>query len=104
MIGSKHTSRQPPLDELGKLCYEGQQVAEYLFQVPDDESQWERLQRVVQQLTPLLKPTKHQEMARVVTGVQDVLAGPHTMQAADQLQADFDRLVKLWQLSKSGMV
>ncbi len=103
MIGSKHTSRQPPLDELGKLCYEGQQVAQYLFQVPDDESQWERLAGIVTRLIEHVKPSKHQEMARIAAAVQQVLAGPHSMQAADQLQADFDRLVKLWQLSKSGL-
>lgn len=104
MIGSKHTSRQPPLDEVGRLCYEGQQVSEYLFQVPDDESQWQRLDDIVARLLAELRPSKHGEMRRIAEEVKQALASAHTIQLADQLQADFDRLVKLWQLSKSGLV
>ena len=35
------------LDKLGKLCVEGQEVATYLFQVPDDQSQWQRIREIV---------------------------------------------------------
>ncbi len=43
MFIGKETLKYRPLDPLGELCMEGLEVANYLFQVPDDEGQWKRL-------------------------------------------------------------
>ena len=47
MLDGMKDSGRRVLDPLGRLCFEGQDVANYLFQVPDDATQWERLGRIV---------------------------------------------------------
>ena len=73
------------LDKLGILCLQGQDVATYLFQVPDDETQWTKMRVIVDEI------------------LKEALDGSHDMTAADQLQSGFDRLVKLWKSARSGI-
>jgi len=91
------------LDKLGKLCYEGQEVATYLFQVPDDESQWQRLRGIVEAILKETERSQRRELPRIAQEMREALDGPHSVMAADQLQSGFDRLVKLWKSARSGI-
>ena len=91
------------LDKLGKLCLQGQEVATYLFQVPDDESQWQKMQAIVDAILQETKGSQRRELPRLTAELREALDGTHDMMAADQLQSGFDRMVKLWKAARSGI-
>lgn len=91
------------MDGLGRLCLEGQDVASYLFQVPHDERQWLRLREIVEHIVQAAAKTPLRELPAIAQEMQQVLAGPPSVSAADQLNASFDRIMKLLQSAQSGM-
>ena len=96
-------TRPPHLDKLGKLCVEGQEVATYLFQVPDDESQWQRIRQIVDGILQETSRSPRKELPRIAEELREALDGPPSMMVAEQLQSGFDRLVKLWKAARSGL-
>jgi hypothetical protein len=91
------------VDGLGRLCLEGQDVATYLFQVPQDQRQWLRLRDIVEQIVQAAAKTHLRELPAIAQEMRDVLAGPPSVKAADQLNAGFDRIVKLLRSAQSGL-
>jgi hypothetical protein len=91
------------LDRLGKLCFQGQEIATYLFQVPDDEAQWQKARDVVQAILAEAKGSQRRELPRVAAELMEALDGAHNMMAAELLQSGFDRLVRLWEAARSGL-
>ncbi len=102
-LDSMKNSRPVHLDKLGMLCHQGQDVATYLFQVPDDESQWQKMQTIVEGILYETRGSQRRELPRLAGELQEAMAGSHDMMAADQLQSGFDRLVKLWKAARSGI-
>ncbi|NIM48152.1 MAG: hypothetical protein GTO22_02635 [Gemmatimonadales bacterium] len=94
--------RIPP-DALGKLCKEGRDVASYLFQVPDDEAQWQRLREIVQAILKEARATKRRELPRIAQEMNDALSDKPTAQTAELMQSGFDRMFRLWQAARSGL-
>jgi hypothetical protein len=95
-------NRPPVLDAVGKLCYEGKDLAAYLYQVPDDESQRSRLRTV---LDAILQQAgrQHRELPRIAQELKAALDQPPSPAQAELLQDGFDRMVKLWQAARSGL-
>jgi hypothetical protein len=91
------------LDPLGKLCFEGQEVAAYLFQVPDDTEQWKRMEGIVEGILKHTARAQHRELPRIAQDMKQALAEPHSVQTADQLVASVDRITKLWKAARSGI-
>lgn len=91
------------LDKLGKLCTKGQEVASYLFQVPDDEAQWSAIQDILDDILVETARSHRRELPRIARELREIMDGPHTIMAADQMQSGFDRLVKLWMAARSGV-
>lgn len=91
------------LDRLGKLCFKGQEIATYLFQVPDDETQWQNARVIVDAILDETRGSQRRELPRLAAQLKEALNGAHDMMAADQLQAGFDRIVKLWKAARSGI-
>jgi hypothetical protein len=104
MLEGMKNSGQRLLDPLGKLCFEGQDVANYLFQVPDDAPQWERLQRIVDAILKETAKTRRKELPAIATEMREVLQGNPSVMAAEQLVSGFDRMTKLWKSAKSGLM
>ncbi|UCG88628.1 MAG: hypothetical protein JSW71_08840 [Gemmatimonadota bacterium] len=104
MLDGMKNSGQRVLDPLGRLCFEGHDVANYLFQVPDDASQWERLQRVVDAILAETAKTKRKELPAIAMEMREVMQGPPSAMAAEQLVSGFDRMIKLWKSAKSGLM
>ncbi len=103
MFIGKETLKYKPLDPLGELCMEGLEVANYLFQVPDDEGQWKRLRGIVDGVLKEAAGTKHRELSEIAAEMKQTLAGTPSVGGAQMLQAGFDRIVKLWKLARSGI-
>ncbi len=94
---------QPPLDDVGKLLFEGKDVADYLFQLPDDEAQRDRLRGLLDGLVEAAKVGGHNELPRIAGEVRATLAEPASPQSAEMVQVGFDRMVRLWQAARSGL-
>lgn len=102
-LDSMKNSSPMHLDRLGTLCLRGQEVATYLFQVPDDEAQWQRMQAIIDEILEESSGSPRRELPRLATELKEAMGGTHDMMTADQLQSGFDRLVKLWKAARSGI-
>lgn len=91
------------MDKLGTLCHEGLDTASYLFQVPDDEAQREKLRQIVEAIgdDPVVKGRR--EFPKIVDEMRETLDGPATPMSAEALSDGFERMVKLWQTTRSGL-
>ncbi len=88
---------------LGTLCLEGRDVASYLFQVPTDQKQWARLRQIVDRIIEAASKLGMRELPAIGKEMQQVLTGPPSIMAADQLTAGFDRIIKLLGSAQSGL-
>ena len=94
--------RAPPvLDALGKLCSEGKQLADYLWQVPKDEAARERVLAILDQIAAEGTKQGRKEMPRICKTAAKASPSP---QQVDLLVNGFDRLMNLWQAAKSGLL
>ena len=103
MRTSQESTRPRHMDRLGALCHQGLDIATYLFQVPDDESEREKLGLIVEAIgqDPLVKGRR--EFPKIVDEMRETLAGPATPMSAEALNDGFERMVKLWHTTRSGL-
>jgi hypothetical protein len=91
------------MDRLGTLCHEGLDTATYLYQVPDDEGQRDKLRQIVEAIEQDPVVQGRREFPKIVEEMRDTLAGPGTTKSAEVLGDGFERMVKLWQTTRSGL-
>ena len=98
--------RAPPpvLDALGQLCTEGKQLADYLWQVPDDATVRQRIVAVIDQIAAESAKQGRREMPRICDELKTAAKASPSPQQVDLLVNGFDRLVSLWQAAKSGLL
>ena len=96
---------QPPLlDALGKLCTEGKQLADYLWQVPKDEGARQKIVGLLDQIAAEGRKQGRHEMPRICEELKTAAKASPSPQQVDVLVTGFDRLVNLWQAAKSGLL
>ncbi|OGU03017.1 MAG: hypothetical protein A2W29_03535 [Gemmatimonadetes bacterium RBG_16_66_8] len=95
---------QPLLDALGKLVVEGKDAATFLWQVPDDEATRARLRQILQEVREQSARKGRREMPHLCDELLTALQASPTPQQVDILQDGFDRLYKLWEAAKTGLV
>ena len=96
---------QPPLmDALGKLCTEGKQLADYLWQVPKDEGARQQIVAILDQIAAEAGKQGSKEMPRICAELTTAAKASPSPQQVDVLVSGFDRLVNLWQAAKSGLL
>jgi hypothetical protein len=96
---------QPPLmDALGKLCTEGKQLADYLWQVPDDAGARQQIHDILDQIATLSAQQGRREMPKLCEEMRTAAKASPSPQQVDLLVNGFDRLVNLWQAAKSGLL
>ena len=93
----------PLMDRLGELCAAGRSNAEYLWQVPGDESVRQRLAATLDEMHAEARKSSRREMLRVIEELRIAVAATPSPQQAEILQDGFDRIAKLWQAAKSGL-
>ncbi|HKW40970.1 MAG TPA: hypothetical protein VJN39_06970 [Gemmatimonadales bacterium] len=98
--------RAPPplLDALGKLCTEGKQLADYLWQVPKDEAARQKIVALLDQIAAEAAKQGRQEMPRICADLKTAAKASPSPQQVDVLVSGFDRLMNLWQAAKSGLL
>jgi len=96
---------QPPLmDALGKLCAEGKQLADYLWQVPKDEAARQKIIAILDQIAAEGAKQGRKEMPRICEELKTAAKASASPQQVDLLVSGFDRLMNLWQAAKSGLL
>jgi hypothetical protein len=96
--------RQPLMDALGKLCADGKASAEYLWQVPTDDSVRQKILAILEQIGTESAKQGRREMPRLVEELKVAAQASASPQQVDLLVNGFDRLTKLWQAAKSGLM
>ena len=96
---------QPPLlDTLGKLCTEGKQLADYLWQVPKDDGARQKILTLLDQIAGEAAKQGRKEMPRICEELTTAAKASPSPQQVDVLVSGFDRLMSLWQAAKSGLL
>ncbi len=92
------------MDALGKLCADGKASAEYLWQVPDDRQVRLKIVGILEQIGAEAEKQNRKEMGRIVNELVTAAKASPSPQQVDLLVNGFDRLTKLWQAAKSGLM
>ncbi len=95
--------RPSVVDRVGKLCQLGKDSADYLFQVPDDEAELEKVGKILDAILADKAMQGRQEAPKIVNEMKEALQGPPGPMVAEQLQVGFDRLTRLWLSARSGL-
>ncbi len=97
------SDRPQHLDNLGQLCHDGLDIARYLFQVPDDEGERDRVRAILKAILAEPSVKARREMPKVAQDMQKALEGESTPMAAERLEEGFERMIRLSQAAKSGL-
>lgn len=95
---------QPLLDALGKLIVEGKDAATFLWQVPDDQPTRARVQQILEEVRDQSARKGRREMPKLCDDLLTAIRATPSPQQVDILQDGFDRLYKLWEAAKTGLV
>lgn len=95
---------EPLLDALGKMVVEGKDAASYLWQVPGDQATRSRLVQLVEEIRDQSAKKGRREMPKLCEELLTALRASPSPQQVDLLQDGFDRLYKLWEAAKTGMI
>jgi hypothetical protein len=97
-------SRQPLMDSLGQMCADGKQTAEYLWQVPKDAAARQKILDLLTQIGSESAKQGRREMPKLVEELKIAAQASPSPQQVELLVDGFDRLMKLWQAAKSGLL
>ena len=103
-LGQPHRSGFPLVDRLGELCISGRDSAAYLWQVPTDDAVRGEIGKKLVEIRTECDRQNRREMNRIVGELDLAVAASPSPQQVEILQDGFDRLVKLWQAAKSGLM
>ncbi len=103
-LGQPRQSGFPLVDRLGELCISGRDSAAYLWQVPADENMRNEIAKKLVEIRAECDRQNRKEMNRIVAELDVAVAASPSPQQVEILQDGFDRLVKLWQAAKSGLL
>jgi len=104
MSDPKAPRRPPLMDALGKLCTDGKQLADYLWQVPDDAAARQQILGIREQIAVESAKQGRRAMPRICEDLKTAAKSTPSPQQVDLLVNGFDRLVGLWQAAKSGLL
>ena len=90
-------------DNLGRLCADGLDIARYLFQVPDDEGERDRVRAILKAILAEPGVKSRRELPKVAQDMLQALDGEASAMAAERLQEGFERMMRLSQSAKSGL-
>jgi hypothetical protein len=100
----RRAPREPLMDALGQLCADGKQAAEYLWQVPKDAAVRQQILGILSQIGTESAKQGRKEMPKLVEELKIAAQATPSPQQVELLVDGFDRLTKLWQAAKSGLL
>jgi hypothetical protein len=96
--------RAPLMDALGQLCVDGKAAAEYLWQVPNDAGVRGKILETLDQIGAESTKQGRREMPRLAAELRVAAQATPSPRQVDLLVDGFDRLYKLWEAAKSGLL
>src|SRR2546428_10964919 len=102
MTEQPRRSGPPLLDALGKLCTEGKQAAEYLWQVPKDEVMRQKILELLDQIAVESAKKGRKEMPRICEELKTAAPASASPQQGGILVNGFAPPVHLWPAGASG--
>src|SRR6266576_2518174 len=97
-------SRRPLMDALGQMCADGKDTAEFLWQVPKDPAARQKIMDLLIQIGIESLKQGRREMPKLVEELKTAAQASPSPQQVEMLVDGFDRLTKLWQAAKSGLL
>ncbi len=92
------------MDALGQMCTDGKQTAEYLWQVPKDADARKKILDLLTQIGTESAKQGRREMPKLAEELKIAAQATPSPQQVELLVDGFDRLTKLWQAAKSGLL
>src|SRR2546427_10038385 len=102
MTEQPRRSRPPLMDALGKLCTEGKEAADYLWQVPKDEAMRQKILDLLEQIAVESAKQGRKEMPRICEELKTAAQASASPQQVDILVNGFDRLGRPVQGAHAG--
>lgn len=102
--GAPRRSPPPLLDTLGQSIQNGKELTAYLWQVPDDAGARQQVVALAETIRKEGAKQGRREMGRVCDEIERAAAASPGPQQVELLQEGFERLFKLWQAAKSGIM
>src|SRR2546428_6416628 len=102
MTEQPRRSGPPLLDTLGKLCTEGKQAADYLWQVPKDEAMRQKILELLDQIVVESAKQGRKEMPRICEELKTAAQASASPQQVDIPVNGFDRLMHIRHGAQSG--
>ena len=96
--------RTPGRDELGDAIISGRDTATYLWQVPNDVESRTSIKSLLEFIRVESAREGRREMPKICAELLTALNASASPQQVDILQDGFDRLYKLWNSAKSGLM
>lgn len=103
-MGAERSDNRPLLDHLGKLIVEGKDAATYLWQVPDDQGARAKLRELLESIKRESAARGRREMPALCDQLLVALRATPSPQQVDLLQDGFDRLYKMWEAARTGLL
>src|SRR2546426_8192760 len=85
MTEQPRRSRPPLMDALGKLCTEGKEAADYLWQVPKDEAMRQKILDLLEQIAVESAKQGRKEMPRICEELKTAAQASASPQQVDIL-------------------
>src|SRR2546422_9384499 len=92
------------MDGLGKLCTEGKQLADYLWQVPKDEPARHKILAILDQIGVEAAKQGRREMPRICEELKTAAKATPSPQQVDVLGTRVDPLLSPWQGPKTRLL
>src|SRR2546428_13867602 len=96
-------SRQPLLDQLGKMCTDGKETAEYLWQVPKDAAARQKILDLLTQIGTESVKQGREEMARLVEELEIAAQALPSPPQGELFGGGFESMAQLLQAAQSGL-
>jgi hypothetical protein len=87
-----------------KLCQDGLDIARYLQQCPDDEGERRRLKKILSEIQRDPSVRMRREFPKIAIEMERAFKDPNLQMAAEVLAEGFERMTRLCDMAKSGLL
>ena len=89
---------------LTRHCQDGLDIARYLHQCPEDEGERARLKKILGEIQRDPTVRMRREFPKIAIEMERALRGPATQMSAEILAEGFERMTRLCDMAKSGLL
>ena len=91
-------------DVLTRLCQDGLDIARYLHQRPEDQDERARLKKILSEIQRDPTVRMRREFPKIAIEMERTLRGEADQMSAETLAEGFERMTRLCDMAKSGLL